>query len=346
MPAVHVVLALESEIKDDVALTALLNDGYPRSVVTYVALAYGEWEAIERKCGLRHERGSGFRLPGFRGYIRFYDTEVNEIPYLIIGPGGVYEPLVEMKEITDQIPRTMLPLRPEPSAHVAEVSAPAPPEWFDRLRATSPTRRMMNEDGGVMKLGNGDGHTTYYCGEFKGPTSFIHLSSDFPHPPDHKCGPNNGMQCIACKVVQDVEFISRITQPNCHTKFTKLFGAWTLGINVPMEAKFIEIEDVIYVCNGRLNSNQASKTIFFTALEMIEAVCNSAKLRLDHTSFEITIGGASCIFEIMDPRTRREMTIRIKCKKQQTIDENIREYNNVHTACSFDVEYRKAVRDS
>jgi hypothetical protein len=231
------------------------------------------------------------------------------------------------------------------------------PAWFDKLRATlppclrttSPTGCMLNEDGGVMSLGKDGGKETYYCGQLKAPTSFIRLSSTFPHPPNDKCGPNDGMQCIACKVVQDMHMISETTPGNCHKVFARKFRQWIRDINATQTGNrhdFTEIEDEICVCNGRLNSSQASKTIFCTALEMIGAECVAAKLVLScHIDLKLTLGGGSCVVEIQDPRTQNVMFIQIECNTQQTTKENIGEYNRVHTSCSFLVEYLNVVQD-
>ncbi|KAJ1467124.1 hypothetical protein T484DRAFT_1756097 [Baffinella frigidus] len=76
-----------------------------------------------------------------------------------------------------------------------------------------------NEDGGVIRLGKGIWHKTYYCGEVKYPTSWIPLTSRYMYPPDKTCGPDGGMQCIACKRLQDSHVIGDMSQDKCYNVF-------------------------------------------------------------------------------------------------------------------------------
>jgi len=199
-----------------------------------------------------------------------------------------------------------------------------------------------NGDGGVMKRGIGDCKETYYCGEEKRATSFIQLTSELDHPHDNICGPDDGMQCTACKIVQDAETIGTINQGNCHYDFVKKIKRWTRDIN-PTIGDIVDVGDV---CNGMMNSNQASKTIFCTALEMIQSHCDSThvpnkKIGLESkvTNVKLTIGTAKGIVTIEDLETRNIMVIHIQCRRVQTKRENLAHYNNIRTECQFNVQY-------
>ena len=193
-----------------------------------------------------------------------------------------------------------------------------------------------------MTRGIGDCKETYYCGEEKCATSFIEITPTLNHPPDNKCGPNNGMQCTACKIVQDAETFGKINQGNCHNDFDEKIKRWTRDIRRTPD----DIVDVGDVCNGKMNSNQASKTIFCTALEMIESHCASTRvpekkigLESKVTNVKLTIGTAKGIVTIEDLETRNIMAIHIQCRRVQTKRKNLAHYNNIRTECQFNVQY-------
>ena len=289
MIRVEVFLVPERDIEDGDKLALLLNNDYAqlnRGIMTYVAvkLEEGVFDSIERKCHFKYTRGSGCRLENFSKAINFSHVSVKGITYLVIGPGETVRPSAGLEEIMTKLYNT--------------IDAPPPENMLEILSI----RSKKNGDGGFMKRGIGDGKETYYCGEEKKATSFIELSSKLDHPDDNICGPNEGMQCIACKIVQDADTFGKINQGNCHNDFMKKIKRWTRDIQKCPDT----IVEVGNVCNSKMNSNQSSKIIFCTALEMFQSHCDSTRkrdsngvldgkigLKYDVTDVKFTIGTAT-----------------------------------------------------
>jgi hypothetical protein len=338
MIRVEVFLVAERDIEDGDKLALLLNNDYAqvkRGIMTYVAvkLEAGVFESIERKCDFEYSRGSGCRLENFSKSINFSHVEVNKITYIVIGPGETMRPFAGLDEIKTKLSKT---IDAPPSEHMLKILL---------------IRSKKNGDGGFMTRGIGDCKETYYCGEEKKATSFIQLTPKLNHPDDDICGPNDGMQCIACKIVQDADTFGNINQGNCHKDFMEKIQRWTRDIRKTPDT----IVEVGNVCNSRMNSNQSSKIIFCTALEMIQSHCDSTRVRdsngvldkkiglkYDVTDVKFTIGtamGIVTIEDLEDPIDLNQIVIHIQCRQMQTEEGNIEEYNNIRTECKFEVEY-------
>ena len=337
------------------------------NVSEYVAIRNGDCSQLVGKCECQVYNGFGYGLTQW-GYEKKLGMQLDRISederYLIVGPGNEFELDTPQTELALRLREMLERDIPTPNEDkkleitgdkqlTGESCNQDTPRWFERLREES-QGHIMNEDGGIMKLGNGSGKETYYCGEFKGPTSFICISAKFTHPHDDSCGPDNGMQCTACKVVQDSKMVSKTAQENCHLKFKPMLQMLTLDINssgsrvkgandTTDNRESMNVLDVVNVCNGKLNVNQASKTIFCTILEMVEETCIGASLNHTVSGLGITIDSATCIVEISDPKTHNSMVINMKCNMKRTIDKSIEQYNKVYTSCTFNVKYNDMV---
>jgi hypothetical protein len=157
--------------------------------------------------------------------------------------------------------------------------------------------------------------STYYCGKIKPKTCFILTKTTPDHP---SCVPEiGGLQCIACKMAQDLAQVSETSQTNCHVLFKKNFRHWFKDANP------IGSEDTVFrngynikICNGKLNPNQASKTILTTAIEMIQAHCDKAgsMYTLENISSpDISYSEASVVVNMMYGQSHNIHLI-IECK--------------------------------
>lgn len=166
-----------------------------------------------------------------------------------------------------------------------------------------------NEDGSVVWAGKGTYSNTLYCGKVKYPSSWIPINDDLLYPPDKTCGPHDGMQCIACKRVQDKHTIGALDQTNCYETFVEFADKWVESIDTVHEMPSggamrgashrppplpKEVVHQFKVCNGKLNFNQGSKTIALTAIEGIEKACKSADLEYTIEAMEVLIGTVCC----------------------------------------------------
>jgi hypothetical protein len=154
---------------------------------------------------------------------------------------------------------------------------------------------MKNDDGVPMYYGTMAYAQTLYCGQKKKTEDGTFLKACFSargvtgmgkgiYPPDSTCGPSDGLQCNACKIVQDSMDISKVTISKCPETFLKLFTERfdTMLVeqirekNSPDTTKFST-----EVCKGGLNSNQSTKIVFATAIEMLREWCG------EHTNFKM-----------------------------------------------------------
>jgi hypothetical protein len=204
-----------------------------------------------------------------------------------------------------------------------------------------------NEDGGVVRRGKGIWYQTYYCGEVKYPTSWISLTSKYQHPPDNTCGPDDGMQCIACKRLQDSHEIGDMSQENCYEGFQQNFKEWIAVIvpTIPQHAQTFPIGTIkknrLDVCNGRMNTNQGSKTIAFSALEAMQETCKDAGLQYKVQDINITINGFICMITVEHTNTGNTMEMEMAVKEESRATSTPDQYKATHTRCVFNRRYRK-----
>ncbi|KAJ1486201.1 hypothetical protein T484DRAFT_1745702 [Baffinella frigidus] len=151
-------------------------------------------------------------------------------------------------------------------------------------RSGKPRISSTNQDGDALVLDHDS--NTYYCGKPKPKTCFVLTNStpDFP-----VCGPDEGVQCIACKMAQDRVDIGPIWQGNCDKKFSEKFQQWFPAGDVPVVRSPDDVDRhgiVLSICNGKLNENQATKVIMATALEILLA--QTRKTECKYTVHSIT----------------------------------------------------------
>jgi hypothetical protein len=203
--------------------------------------------------------------------------------------------------------------------------------------------RVYNEDGGVVRVGKGIGGKTYYCGEVKHPSSWFPLDTAHLYPSDKTCGPDNGMQCIACRRVQDEHMIGKTNQGNCHEVFKEAFEEWIASIDEDDTPPGL-IPEKIKVCNGRLNTNQGSKTIALTAIEVMGEVCKAARLRYTvEKNMSITLDTCNCDITATNTRTNHTMKVIVRVKTMCQRTDRVDQYDHTHTECMF---YRRYVKPS
>ena len=239
-------------IKNEKILCALLEKNQ------YIAVKGSFRDSLHRKCDLLTYRGSGYGLKGFSVPICMFEVETTADinSWTIVGPGSNFSPkFATLEELKEQI--------------ICEVNKQDEVNQEDPQTTTLSVpvaeTGIQNKDNEMISPGLGEWGATWYCGNVKGKTSFIPLHNNYKHPPDFMCGPDDGMQCIACKWAQDLNSISTIEQMTCHTAFKKLFED-----HVKLTKLFKGTAMTLKVCNGRLNVNQGTKVIFSTALEMLE----------------------------------------------------------------------------
>ena len=258
----------------------------------YIAIS-GTWhKALFKKCKMGAYRGSGFSLPGFEVPICIFETEVGPgaTSWTVVGPGSNFEPKhATLEELERQI---IYELENEKTMDKSdEPIMGIDPEQAQRVPAMTGAN---NKDNDLAVAGTHEYTGTWYCGKFKGPTSFIPFNTRYKCPPDQTCGPEDGIQCIACKWAQDVDSIGPIDQTNCHTNFGKMFAN-----EARMADLFSGIRSTFKVCNGRLNENQGTKAIFLTALEMLEENQEDGKYYIKKIKdMKISIDSAECVVNV------------------------------------------------
>ena len=158
---------------------------------------------------------------------------------------------------------------------------------FDEHRPDRVTR--LNNDGERMKPGKGAYAQTLFCGQFKITENKKRtvLKNCFAgkYPDDARCGPDNGIQCMACEIAQDRMQISDVSLNNCHETFSDMFehqltdGNVNMVVNDPQYRTEFNVNH--NVCKDGLNCNRSSKVAFATALEMLQAFCTASKKKFE-----------------------------------------------------------------
>ena len=256
----------------------------------YIAIKGYCTRSLFDKCHMTAYRGCGFGLQGFRVAIGIFLVKIgqDERSWTIVGPGSNYGPdFATLEELKIQVMH-------EVNKHPYRVGIET---------------CMLNKDGDLMSPGVDAYDETLYCGKFKGESCFIPFNPTYLRPPDKRCGPNNGIQCIACKWAQDVKSISSINQSTCHIAFEKIFT----GENTLADL-FEGTPNNMKICNGSLKENSGTKIIFMTALEILHQ--KQRKKKTEHQNLQekhnknsydiigiddmrITINSAECVVNII-----------------------------------------------
>jgi hypothetical protein len=273
-------------IHDEKTLCALLAKN------RYIAIS-GTWHrALFKKCSMVAYRGSGFGLDGFAVPIGIFEIEVGPgaESWTVVGPGSNFEPkYATLKALERQILDEL-----EHKMNMDKLDEPIMDIDQEQAQGVPVMTGAKNKDNDLVAAGTHEYIGTWYCGKFKGPTSFIPFNTRYTCPPDQICGPEDGIQCIACKWAQDVDSIGHIEQNNCHTEFGNIFANESR-----MADLFSGIQRTFKVCNGRLNENQGTKAIFLTALEMLEEKKADGKYDIKGIDdMKISINSAECVVNV------------------------------------------------
>jgi len=180
-----------------------------------------------------------------------------------------------------------------------------------------------NNDGSPMKLGRGAYAQTLYCGQYKttGPPRNDVLKNCFAGkcPDDGRCGPDDGIQCIACQIVQDRKSTSQVSLDNCHEEFLEMFQQnLTAGhVNNVLDDPDYRPQFRAVVCREALNANRSSKVVFATALEMLQEFCDAGEQFKVICIHKANITTEACRCHVDMSCGKLEFSLRINCSYYQ-----------------------------